>query len=178
MPWVAARQSAQGHEATMQYPKAVDSFDGILRATRVKAAMVADERTDQKLVAADQYMGEPTHVSSRIFVQCCCSERYRSWLSTRSTAGRHITTMSTRQCGQCWRLKLSRISRLMRFLSTALAAHFRDTASPRRGDRGPGAWAAEWFSSSVSSGTRARSVKNRSDDLIGSAKTRRNCASR
>jgi hypothetical protein len=44
---MATRQSAQGHEAALQYAEAIDGFDGVLGATGIKAAMVAEERADQ-----------------------------------------------------------------------------------------------------------------------------------
>jgi hypothetical protein len=50
---MAARQSAQGHEAAMQHPEAIDGFDGVLRATGIETAMIAEKRDYQYLVSAD-----------------------------------------------------------------------------------------------------------------------------
>lgn len=88
-------------------------------------------------------------------------------MSVRLAIGRHMTTISSRQSRQSERLKLSRIRRLIRFLSMALPAHLRDTASP---SRVVGVAAA--YSAVELSRTLAKIVKKRSEIFAGSAKTR------
>lgn len=179
MPGMAARQSAQGQEAATQCTEAINSFDGILRATGIEAAMIAEEGAYHELVSADEQFSKPAHSSSRSFVQSLCSECCRSALFALLDAGLHMITMSIGQVRQSQVRKLSRTRRLMRFRPTAVAAHLREIARPSRACDGlnPGCTSLS-VSPSATCCVRTNRVKKRSEDLVGLANTRLYCVAR
>lgn len=65
MPWMALTQPANGEVAPFYDPVFCDGFLRITGAGGVKAAMVAQKRTDQQLVTGNDLYKEAAHQDSR-----------------------------------------------------------------------------------------------------------------
>lgn len=98
---------------------------------RIEAAVLANKWTQYNLVEPDQKDHYAAH-NSTIFCQCCPREFKHCLFSALTTPCLDTTTRSRPVRRGLFSLKLSRIRRLIRFLSTARRLFFLETAMPKR----------------------------------------------
>lgn len=90
------------------------------------------KRTNCKPVKSNQYYEDFLHKPANR-LQCCSNDLNNSLLQTFFVSGLAITTKSAVDKLCWWWRKLSRITRFIRFRSTACLAFFFDIAKPKRG---------------------------------------------
>src|SRR5215472_5479720 len=94
VPRVTAREASHAQPAAADDAEALDGFEGVLRAARVKAARRPEQRAHRPLVHPDQERGEVAHCSPTFFhsaARLACS----TFPVAARAAGRTLSTTST-----------------------------------------------------------------------------------
>ena len=131
MPGMAAGDTLKGEPETSHGTVFFQSLQRIAGTTRIETAMLSYKRAQDRLVELDQRDHDAAHFST-IFRQRC-SREFKHCLFSAFTAPCLETTTTSSPASSAWfSLKLSRIRRLIRFLSTAWGLHFFETAKPSR----------------------------------------------
>jgi hypothetical protein len=132
-PRVTPADPARGQPQSAPHSMLLDRADCVLGAAGLKAAVVAEPRAQQVLVAANQVDRDASHKRAR-----SRSTSMLSWswqLSHSAAPGRAITTTSMAgRCALCLRND-SLTRRLIRFRWTADLETLRETANPSRAAR-------------------------------------------
>lgn len=141
MPWVAAANSPHSQPQASEQTMATQRLHGVLRATRVKPAAIAQHRADCQLVGADQHQQrldeQGLHCAGRRLRRTSISVRqaFRSARSAALTPTTGLLRRKTRSRGPistAIKRKASRPCRLIALRNEAARASRFGTINPRR----------------------------------------------
>jgi hypothetical protein len=136
VPGMAAPEAFESKPAASYEPIALQGFDGVVRAGRMKTTDGSEQRADRPLIKPDHGYRDGAHFCITSLHRACKDVRN----SPPGTPRARLRALTTRSSGgsSCWCSRNhSRITRLKRLRSTPVPATLRETARPNRADGVP-----------------------------------------